>query len=44
MLYIIASTMIAITIIKLIAIPKTINSTVPSLKMDTYNKLVDYLR
>ncbi len=27
-----------------LAIPKTINSTVPSLKMDTYNKLVDYLR
>ena len=27
-----------------IGIPKTINSTVSSLKMDYYNKLIDYLK
>ena len=27
-----------------LALPKTITSTVTSLKMDTYNKLIDYLR
>ena len=27
-----------------LAIPKSITSTVPSLKMDTYNKLIDYLK
>ena len=27
-----------------IAVPKSITSTVTSLKMDTYNKLIDYLK